>query len=77
MRKAFEAWRDWLPTARIPKLLIYATPGAGVKEKEAEKVRQTFTNTEVANVGEGLHFIQEDCPHEIGEALANWYAKIQ
>ena len=77
VRKAFEAWRDWLPTSPIPKLCLYTTPGAAIKEREAEKVRQTFTNTDVVNVGEGLHFIQEDCPHEIGEALARWYAKIQ
>ena len=77
VREAFEAWRDWLPTSNIPKLCLYATPGAGIKEKEATKIRETFTNTEVVNVGEGLHFIQEDCPHEIGEALSNWYAKIE
>ncbi|MEO0432377.1 MAG: haloalkane dehalogenase [Cyanobacteria bacterium J06656_5] len=76
VREAFEAWRDWLPTSTIPKLCLYTTPGAGIKEKEAAKIRETFTNTEVLNVGEGLHFIQEDCPHEIGEALSNWYAKI-
>ncbi|MEM9064038.1 MAG: haloalkane dehalogenase [Planctomycetota bacterium] len=76
MRKAFEAWRDWLPTSEIPKLCLYATPGSGVMEEDAEKVRQTFTNTEVVNVGKGLHFFQEDCPHETGEALARWYATI-
>lgn len=73
---AFAAWRDWLPTSSMPKLLLYATPGAGVKEREAQHVRDTFTNTEVVNVGEGLHFIQEDCPHEIGETLSEWYSRV-
>lgn len=76
VREAFEAWRDWLPTSDIPKLCLFATPGSGITEKEAAHVRETFTNTDVLNVGEGLHFMQEDCPHEIGEALSNWYAKI-
>ncbi|MEM6452742.1 MAG: hypothetical protein AAF703_20795 [Cyanobacteria bacterium P01_D01_bin.105] len=73
VREAFEAWRDWLPASRIPKLCLYATPGSAIKEKEAESIRETFANTEVVHVGDGLHFIQEDCPHEIGEALSNWY----
>ena len=76
VREAFEAWRDWLPQSSIPKLCLYATPGAAIMEKEAVKIRETFSNTEVVNVGEGLHFLQEDRPHEIGEALSNWYAKI-
>ena len=76
VNKAYIAWRDWLPTSEIPKLCLYVTPGAGIKEKEAMRIRETFTNTEVINVGEGLHFMQEDCPHEIGEALSNWYKKI-
>ncbi|MEL6101952.1 MAG: hypothetical protein AAFR68_11630 [Pseudomonadota bacterium] len=77
VNKAFVAWRDWFPTSSFPKLCLYVTPGAAIKEKEAARIRETFTNTEVVNVGEGLHFMQEDRPHEIGEALAGWYAKIQ
>ncbi|WP_419928898.1 haloalkane dehalogenase [Candidatus Poriferisocius sp.] len=73
---AFVAWRDWLSTSKIPKLCLYTTPGAGIKEREAQKVRETFVNTDVVHVGEGSHFIQEDCPHEIGEALSDWYARV-
>ena len=73
---AFAAWRDWLPTSSMPKLCLYATPGAAIKEKEAEEIRETFVNTDVVHVGEGLHFIQEDCPHEVGGALSSWYARI-
>ncbi|MEM6468844.1 MAG: haloalkane dehalogenase [Planctomycetota bacterium] len=73
VREAFEAWREWLPSCDIPKLCLYATPGSAIQEKDAEKIRETFSNTKVVNVGEGQHHIQEDCPHEIGEALAKWY----
>lgn len=76
VRIAYEAWNAWLPTSDIPKLLIYVTPGSAVTKKDAEKVGGTYINTDVVNVGEGLHFFQEDCPHETGEALAEWYAKI-
>lgn len=76
VRIAFEAWRDWLPTSKIPKLCLYAEPGSAIMAHDVEKIRDTFANTDLVCVGEGLHFIQEDCPHEIGEALSNWYKKI-
>lgn len=74
--KALAAWRELLPTADIPKLCLYVTPGSAIKEKDAQKIRDTFTNTDVVHIGEGLHFFQEDRPHETGEALSNWYSKI-
>ncbi|MEM6612341.1 MAG: hypothetical protein AAF652_08820, partial [Cyanobacteria bacterium P01_C01_bin.72] len=76
IRKAFESWRDWLASSDIPKLCLYATPGSAIMEKDVEKIRSTFVNTEIVNVGKGLHFIQEDCPHKIGEALSEWYLRI-
>jgi haloalkane dehalogenase len=30
-------------------------------------------NLTTVDVGPGLHFIQEDRPHEIGEAIGTWY----
>ena len=74
--RALSAWREWVPKSEIPKLCLYVTPGSAIQEKDAAKIRETFTNTDVVHVGEGLHFIQEDCPHEIGEALSHWYARI-
>ncbi|MGD1913248.1 MAG: haloalkane dehalogenase [Rivularia sp. (in: cyanobacteria)] len=76
VRIAFESWRDWLVSSEIPKLCLYATPGSAIMEEDVDKIRRTFSNTEILNVGKGLHFIQEDCPHEIGEALSEWYLRI-
>jgi haloalkane dehalogenase len=28
------------------------------------------------NVGDGIHYLQEDHPHEIGTAIADWYAAL-
>jgi haloalkane dehalogenase len=28
-------------------------------------------------LGPGLHFIQEDYPHEIGNEISKWYDKIK
>ena len=33
-------------------------------------------NIEFVYLGQGLHFIQEDYPHEIGKEITKWYKKI-
>ncbi len=30
-------------------------------------------NLKTVDIGPGLHFVQEDNPHEIGRELAKWY----
>jgi len=30
----------------------------------------------MVDVGEGIHFIQEDSPHAIGKAVSDWYSKL-
>jgi haloalkane dehalogenase len=67
-------YAEWLETADIPKLLVAAKPGAILRGPTLDYVRGWPNQTEV-NVT-GSHFIQEDSPHEIGEALAAWYGKL-
>ena len=73
---AVKSWTPWLASSDIPKLCFYVTPGVAIKEKDVKVIQETFNNTELIALGEGLHFIQEDYPHEIGEALSQWYQKI-
>ena len=70
------AYAEWLPKSSVPKLLLYAHPGGIIKEAELKDIRDTFTNIEYVDVGEGVHYIQEDHPRAIGQAIRNWYAKI-
>jgi len=65
-----------LQESDLPKLLFTADPGAIITKDWADWCRQNLKNLDVVHIGEGLHFIQEDNPHKIGEALANWYEKI-
>lgn len=60
----------WLPTAPFPKLFVNAEPGAILTGPQREFCRTWANQTEVTVPG--IHFIQEDSPHEIGEALAAW-----
>lgn len=58
----------------IPKLFINAEPGAFLVGYAREFVR-TWPNLEEVTV-KGSHFIQEDSPHEIGNALSSWLTVI-
>jgi haloalkane dehalogenase len=63
----------WLADSAIPKLFVNAEPGT--ISAEERKFCRSWPNQTEATV-RGLHFIQEDSPDEIGEALANWYTAI-
>lgn len=70
-----EGYASWLTTTNdIPKLFINADPGIILIGKQREFCRTWPNQTEVTV--KGLHFIQEDSPHEIGEALAGLLGRI-
>lgn len=62
----------WLTETDIPKLLLHADPGALMPEPVVEYLAATLKNMRVVGVGQGLHFLQEDQPHQIGQAIAAW-----
>jgi haloalkane dehalogenase len=68
------AYRDWLTTSPVPKLFVNAEPGALVTGPQRDLCR-TFPNQTEVTVS-GVHFIQEDSPHEIGTAIANWFVHL-
>ncbi|MEP4379457.1 MAG: haloalkane dehalogenase [Alphaproteobacteria bacterium] len=65
----------WVSTANFPKLFINADPGAILGEGESRDFCRTWTNQTEVTV-KGSHFIQEDSPDEIGQALADWLQAI-
>lgn len=69
-------YHQWLQTTQIPKLLLAVTPGIMIKEAEVAWAQENMKNLEVVNVGNGLHFIQEDSPDAIGKAISNWYQEL-
>lgn len=64
----------WLSSSPVPKLFINAEPGA-VLTGAAREFCRTWPN-QIELTVPGLHFIQEDSPDEIGEALAAWYGTL-
>jgi len=64
------AYAEWLSESPVPKLFINADPGAILTGPQRDFCRAWPNQTEVTVSGN--HFIQEDSPDEIGEALAAW-----
>ena len=65
------AYADWLTTSNVPKLFVQAEPGLLVSGgANLDFARRLPAQTKVTVAG--LHFLQEDSPHEIGQAIAGW-----
>jgi len=69
-----ERYGKWLATSNIPKLFINADPGMILVGRQREFCR-TWPNQQEVTV-KGLHFIQEDSPAEIGQAIAGFITRL-
>ncbi len=65
---------DWLRTSPLPKLFVDADPGTILTGDPREFCRSWPNQREVTV--KGLHFVQEDSPHEIGRAVAEWLQRL-
>ena len=68
------SYAAWLAASPVPKLFINGEPGTISLDERA--FCRGFPNQSEVSV-RGLHFIQEDSPDEIGEAVAKWYTSLQ
>jgi haloalkane dehalogenase len=67
------AWTH-LAASPVPKLLIHARPGAVVTADTVDLCRRSLPNLTVHDVGAGVHFLPEDRPREIADAVFRWIA---
>ncbi|MCI5105655.1 MAG: haloalkane dehalogenase [Pseudomonadales bacterium] len=65
-----QSYANWLRESPVPKLFINADPGAILIGRQREFCRSWPNQQEVTVAGS--HFIQEDSPDEIGQAIAAW-----
>ena len=69
------AYTEWLATSDVPKLFVKAEPGALLGGgANLETARSWPAQTEVTVAG--VHFVQEDSPDEIGQAIAGWMGRL-
>jgi haloalkane dehalogenase len=71
-----EAYREWLTRTELPKLLFHADPGALIDAEAVAWCRENLSNLQTVDIGDGIHFVQEDNPDLIGSELAKWYAAL-
>ena len=67
-------YATFMAGSELPKLFINAEPGSILVGPQREFCR-SWPNQQEVTV-KGLHFIQEDSPVEIGQAVANWLQAI-
>jgi haloalkane dehalogenase len=73
--RVVEDYSAWLATSDVPKLFINAEPGSILTGRQRELCRAWRNQTEVTV--KGLHFVQEDSPDEIGQAVAEFVKRVR
>ncbi len=63
-------YAEFMASAPFPKLFVNAEPGAILTGAQRESCRAWPNQAEVTVAGS--HFLQEDSPDQIGEAIAGW-----
>jgi haloalkane dehalogenase len=66
----------WLGESDVPKLLLTFDPGALVTAPAVERLRPRIRNLEIRKIGAGLHYVQEDHPGPIAEAIRDWRRRV-
>ena len=69
-----DGYARWLANSMVPKLFVNADPGSLLTGAQREFCR-SWPNQEEVTV-KGIHFVQEDSPAEIGEAIARFLGRI-
>jgi haloalkane dehalogenase len=70
-------YNQWLQETQMPKLLFYAKPGGLTNESTVNWSKANLKNLQTIDLGQGIHYLQEDHPKAIGEALANWIGQLK
>ena len=69
-----DEYARWLTKSPVPKLFVNAEPGVILTGAQRDFCR-TWPNQDEVTV-RGSHFVQEDSPREIGEALATFLSRL-
>jgi haloalkane dehalogenase len=68
-------YAEWLAESPLPKLFVNADPGSILIGDQRDFCRTWPEQTEITVPG--YHFIQEDSPEEIGQALRKWIVGLE
>jgi len=71
-----QAYNRKLKESDCPKLLFFAHPGGILKEPMLKWCQENLKNLKTVDIGNGVHYLQEDNPKLIGTELLNWYKSL-
>jgi haloalkane dehalogenase len=70
-----QSYSNWLAHSEVPKLFVNAEPGALLTGRPREFCRTWPNQAEVTVPGK--HFVQEDSPDQIGEAIRRFVMSLR
>ncbi|TNM70332.1 haloalkane dehalogenase [Streptomyces sp. NP160] len=74
---AMRAALEHLRTSPVPKVLLHAAPGVLVTDRTVAWCREHLSGLDVVDVGGPAgHFLPEDRPWQVAEALVSWAAQL-
>ncbi len=73
--RVVEDYSRWLAASDVPKLFVNAEPGSILTGRQREVCRAWRNQQEITV--QGLHFLQEDSPDEIGQAVADFVRRVR
>ena len=71
-----QGYSRWLGESDVPKLLLTFDPGILIQGAILDWCKHHIRALEVQHIGPGSHFVQEDHPEEIGDAIQAWRRKV-
>ena len=69
-------YSEKLQQSDIPKLMIYAMPGFNTSINSVDWAKKHFSNLEIVEIDDALHYVQESHPEEVAKALVVWYQNL-
>jgi haloalkane dehalogenase len=76
MHERVKRYSDWMgASSHLPKLFINASQGHGTAGAAREHCREWPNQTEITV--EAKHYVPEDCPHEIGNAITDFLRRVR
>jgi haloalkane dehalogenase len=70
------AYHDWLLTTATPKIFFHAAPGIFIPPERAAFYRTHLKTCRSVDLGQGLHYLQEDHGERIGREIAAWLPTV-
>ena len=74
--KIISNYNRWLSKTDVPVHILWAKPGSLFRKEFIPLMRKEFPNMTDVCVGNSKHYIQEDLPNEVGNAIVEWYENI-